>query len=56
LEKALGDNFESKEDARAASQIAGIGELIDFNPYDESEIPSKAGVYVHTTLVNVPFT
>jgi transcriptional regulator with XRE-family HTH domain len=46
LEKALGDNFESKDDAREASAIAGIGELIDFNPYEQKEIPTKAGVYV----------
>jgi transcriptional regulator with XRE-family HTH domain len=46
LEKALGDTFESKEAAREASEIEGIGELIDFNPYDAKEIPSKAGVYV----------
>jgi transcriptional regulator with XRE-family HTH domain len=46
LEKALGDKFESKDDVRAASEIAGIGELIDFNPYDQKEIPTKAGVYV----------
>jgi hypothetical protein len=42
----LDDNFESKDDAREASTIAGIGELIDFNPYDQKEIPTKAGVYV----------
>jgi transcriptional regulator with XRE-family HTH domain len=46
LEKALGDSFESKNEAREASEIAGIGELIDFNPYDEKEIPAQAGVYV----------
>jgi len=47
LEEALGDKFESKNDAKeAASEIAGIGELIDFNPYDPKEIPTKAGVYV----------
>jgi transcriptional regulator with XRE-family HTH domain len=46
LEKALGDTFESKAETREASEIAGIGELIDFNPYDAKEIPMKAGVYV----------
>jgi transcriptional regulator with XRE-family HTH domain len=46
LEKTLGDSFESKDDAREASEIAGVGELIDFNPYDQKEIPTKAGVYV----------
>jgi transcriptional regulator with XRE-family HTH domain len=46
LEKALGDNFEFKGDAQKASEIAGVGELIDFDPYDPKEIPRKAGVYV----------
>ena len=46
LEKAVGESFESKREAREASEIAGIGELIDFNPYDENEIPTKPGVYV----------
>jgi transcriptional regulator with XRE-family HTH domain len=46
LEKALGDNFESKDEASEASEITGVGELIDFNPYDQKELPTKAGVYV----------
>ena len=48
LEKALGkdNSFESKKEASDASEIAGIGALIDFNPYDPKEIPEKAGVYV----------
>ncbi|MEP7247460.1 MAG: helix-turn-helix domain-containing protein [Gammaproteobacteria bacterium] len=46
LEQALGDTCESKEEAREASEIAGIGQLIDFNPYDPKEISAKAGVYV----------
>jgi transcriptional regulator with XRE-family HTH domain len=46
LEKALREPFESKEDAREASAIEGIGELIDFDPYDPKEIPAKPGVYV----------
>jgi transcriptional regulator with XRE-family HTH domain len=46
LENALGDRFEAKQETREASEIEGIGQLIDFNPYDEKEIPSKAGVYV----------
>jgi transcriptional regulator with XRE-family HTH domain len=46
LERALGDTFESKQEAQEASEIAGIGQLIDFNPYDQKEIPAKPGVYV----------
>ena len=46
LEKVLGEPFESKEVAREASEISGIGELIDFNPYESKEIPNKPGVYV----------
>ena len=55
LEKALGDKFESDDDAEKSSEIKGIGELIDFNPYDQKEVPTKAGVYVSTTLASVPF-
>ena len=48
LEKVMGkeNSFESKTETSQASEIAGIGSLIDFNPYDPKEIPSKAGVYV----------
>lgn len=46
LEKALGDSFEAKRETSKASEIEGIGQLIDFNPYDGKEVPSKAGVYV----------
>jgi len=45
FEKALGDKFEAEEGAREAG-LDGIGQLIDFNPYDQKEIPTKAGVYV----------
>ncbi len=45
LEKALEDKFESKQESKAP-EIGGIGELIDFNPYDPKEIPGKPGVYV----------
>lgn len=46
LEKALDDKFESRKEVSEASQISGIGELIDFNPYEKDEIPSRPGVYV----------
>ena len=46
LEKALGDKFESKDDPLEAPEIAGVGRLIDFNPYEEKELPTTAGVYV----------
>lgn len=46
LEKALGEPFESKKNTREASEIVGIGSLIDFDPYDPKEIPEKPGVYV----------
>ena len=46
LEKALDDSFEAKGEVKEASDISGIGELIDFNPYEQKEIPTKPGVYV----------
>ncbi len=46
LEEVLSDTFESKTEVREASDVSGIGELIDFNPYEQKEIPTKPGVYV----------
>lgn len=46
LEKAVGSPFENKQETKEASEIAGIGQLIDFDPYDDREAPAKPGVYV----------
>ncbi len=54
LEKALGDSFESKDEVREGSKIAGVGELIDFNPHEEKEVPVKAGVYVLYDITQRP--
>jgi len=45
LEKALGDKFE-KDGPSEVPEVKGIGQLIDFNPYEDKELPKKAGVYV----------
>ena len=48
LEKALGESLsrELTEEVERDSSIAGFGELIDFNPHDQNEIPDEPGVYV----------
>ncbi len=46
LESALGVHYESNKEATKQADVAGIGELIDFNPYDQKELPNKPGVYV----------
>lgn len=46
IEKVLESKFEFEDETQKASEIAGIGQLIDFDPYDKKEIPERPGVYV----------
>ncbi|MFN8658890.1 MAG: helix-turn-helix domain-containing protein, partial [Candidatus Obscuribacterales bacterium] len=48
LEQALGAFVpeETQEEVNAQAQIEGLGELIDFDPHDENDWPSAAGIYV----------
>ena len=48
ITKALGTELPSDiaDDARETASISGLGELIDFNPHEEDEIPTEAGIYV----------
>ena len=45
LEKVLGGPFESTAKP-AEPAIEGIGELVDFDPWDPNDFPTKGGVYV----------
>lgn len=54
LENALNERFERAEAEEGSFQVQGIGELIDFNPYDASDVPSKAGVYVFYDISGRP--
>lgn len=54
IERAIGENFEQGEEVRESSEIKGVGELIDFNPYDEKDIPYKPGVYVFYDISQRP--
>jgi transcriptional regulator with XRE-family HTH domain len=48
LERALGINLsrEAKEEASEEANIHGVGELVDFDPHDQEDLPSCAGIYV----------
>jgi transcriptional regulator with XRE-family HTH domain len=48
LELALGQEIPSdaKEEIREEAKIEGLGELIDFDPHDDDDLPSVPGIYV----------
>lgn len=48
LENALGIEIPSevKEETREEATIEGIGELIDFDPHEDDDLPSVPGIYV----------
>jgi transcriptional regulator with XRE-family HTH domain len=54
IEKALGQKFEAGVEAPKPTDGFGIGELIDFDPYDEGQIPQKAGIYVFYDISQRP--
>lgn len=47
LEKALGAKLplEVKNEVREESTIAGVGELTDFDPHDDDDLPNVPGIY-----------
>lgn len=54
IEKALGEEFEARDEVHKPSNNIGIGELIDFDPYDEGQVPQKPGVYVFYDISQRP--
>jgi transcriptional regulator with XRE-family HTH domain len=48
LEDALGKELpaEAKSEIKDEATIEGVGELIDFDPHDDDDLPSVAGIYV----------
>jgi len=48
LQKALGSSLpkDVAEEIKADATIEGVGELVDFNPYDSQNLPKQPGVYV----------
>lgn len=48
LERALGKEIpkEAKEEIREEAKIEGVGELIDFDPHSDNDLPAVAGIYV----------
>lgn len=48
LERALGKEVprEAKEEIEQEAKIEGFGELVDFDPHDDEDLPALGGIYV----------
>ncbi|CAA9444342.1 MAG: hypothetical protein AVDCRST_MAG14-238 [uncultured Rubrobacteraceae bacterium] len=48
LEKALGERLsnDTKKEIAENASIEGVGEFLDFDPYDEVNLPTTGGIYV----------
>lgn len=42
------------EATSAAANIEGVGEFLDFDPHDDSELPEEAGIYVFYDISDRP--
>jgi transcriptional regulator with XRE-family HTH domain len=56
ISKALGVKLPSaiSVELAADAKIPGIGDLLDFDPYDSTDVPQEGGVYVLYDLTNRP--
>lgn len=56
LEQALGTDIprEAKDEIREEAKIEGVGELIDFDPHADSDLPAVAGIYVFYDISQRP--
>ncbi len=56
LEKALGSELpnEAKQEIRQEATIKGVGELIDFDPHEDGDLPSIPGIYVFYDISERP--
>jgi transcriptional regulator with XRE-family HTH domain len=54
IERAVDQKFESSERSDSVPDSGGVGELIDFDPHDDSQIPGKGGVYVFYDIAQRP--
>ena len=55
IESALGETFERSTPQKTSKDgKRAIGELIDFNPYDDKDLPAKPGVYVFYDISGRP--
>lgn len=56
LEKALGIEVPADvtREAESEVQVQGLGSLVDFDPHDESALPSVPGVYVFYDISDRP--
>lgn len=56
LEAALGQvlSAEAKHEIKEEATIEGVGELIDFDPHDDDDLPSLGGIYVFYDISERP--
>lgn len=56
LEQSLGVEIprDAKEEIREEAQIEGVGELIDFDPHNDEDLPSVPGIYVFYDISERP--
>ncbi len=56
LEKALGQTAPHSltEEVAREQEVAGVGTLIDFDPYDDESLPEYPGVYVFYDVTDRP--
>lgn len=56
LERALGSELpaETRREILAEATIEGVGELIDFRPHEDGDLPSVAGIYVFYDIAERP--
>ncbi len=56
LARAIGKDTpaEITEELKEQASIEGVGELEEFDPYDEDNIPTTAGIYVFYDVSNRP--
>lgn len=54
IEKVLGERWEPSEEPAESGNATGLGRLVDFDPHDQTDIPTKPGVYVFYDLSQRP--
>lgn len=56
IEKALGEPIpeDTAEDMRQDAEVAGVGQMQSFDPYDDEDLPEGSGVYVFYDISERP--
>jgi len=54
LQEALGGKFEQEGELEKSSEIAGLGQFVDFDPHDAPAWPKEPGIYVFYDIAERP--